>query len=265
MELTINHMYSQSLNIYGDIGNIISLKYRGSLYNINVKTVNTEINSENQTADIYFIGGGQDKDQIYVFEDLLKRKDFIVSEVEKGKIFLLICGGYQLFGKFFVDGDGNILEGLNILDIETKALDTTVASRCIGNVVVEMHEDFITKWDIDTKFSKYLVGFENHGGQTRVLSDKVKPLGKVICGFGNNSFDKLEGCYYKNIIGSYLHGSILPKNPHLTDAILKKALQSKYGERLEVQNTDTSIEKQAHYHILKRLGIVKTFEETSPL
>lgn len=239
-------MYSKSLNIYGDMGNIISLKYRAERRNIDLEVVNTEIGGEMIEADIYFIGGGQDKDQIRVYKDLLSHKDFIKSEVEKGKVFLLICGGYQLFGKFFVDGDGNRIEGLNILDIETQALDSTVASRCIGNVVVELNEEFIEKWNINTNFSNYLVGFENHGGQTKLLSDQIKPIGNVVSGFGNNSIDKVEGCFYKNIIGSYLHGSLLPKNPHLTDAVLQKALKNKYGETVEFESLEFEIEKKAH-------------------
>lgn len=253
-------MYSKSLNIYGDLGNIISLKHRANLRDIDVEIVNTEIGDDFIEADIYFIGGGQDEDQILVYKDLLRHKEKIISEVEKGKIFLLICGGYQLFGKFFVDGDGNMIEGLNILDIETKALDASVASRCIGNIVVEMDEEFIDYWNVDTNFSKYIVGFENHGGQTKFLNSwdeetneiQPKPIGKAIKGFGNNSFDKLEGCFYKNIIGSYCHGSLLPKNPHLADAIIRKAILNKYGTS-EWEIVHSEIEKNAHEYILNSI------------
>lgn len=237
MNLKLNHLYSKNLNIYGDLGNIIALRYKAKKLGIELEIVNCEIGEEIAEADIYFVGGGQDHDQILVYKDLLRHKDFITNEVNKGKVFLLVCGGYQLFGKFFVDGEGHMIEGLGILNIETKALDTTVASRCIGNIVIELSEEFLTHWEVAKSFSKYIVGFENHGGQTKFLTDtddnknpneKPQPLGKVLMGFGNNSTDKVEGCFYKNIIGTYMHGSVLPKNPGITNAILEKALINKF-------------------------------------
>jgi len=248
-KLKINHLYSNYLNIYGDLGNIIALKYRSESRNISVEVCQTEIGQEHiETADIYFLGGGQDLDQIRVFEDLLRHRSFIQSEVEKGKVFLLICGGYQLFGKFFLDAQGNLIKGLEILDIETKAPGEEVKSRCIGNIVVEMSSEFTKYWDIDTNFSKYLVGFENHGGQTFFVSKKVCPIGRVISGYGNNYFEKLEGGYYKNVIGSYCHGSLLPKNPHLADALIAKALRI---QRKELADLDNEVEMKAHKFILK--------------
>mgnify|MGYP005847496377 CR=1 FL=1 len=248
LKLTINHLYSQNLNIYGDLGNIITLEYRAKSRNIDVEILHSELgDNEIKKADIYFIGGGQDNDQILVFKHLLKFKDFIQEEVESGKVFLLICGGYQLFGKFFIDANNNLIEGLGILDIETTAPGPEVKSRCIGNLVVELDDNFIKEWNIDTEFSKYIVGFENHGGQTNVLSDKVKPLGNVLAGFGNNYFDKKEGCVYKNIIGSYCHGSLLPKNPHLADAIIRKAMKID-----QLGTLDDEIEKNAHNYIIKK-------------
>ncbi len=247
--ITINHMYSQSLNMYGDLGNIIALQYRAGLREIGVKVVHTELNEEFIPADIYLIGGGQDKDQMYVYRDLLKQKKTIQEEVEKGKVFLLICGGYQLFGKSFIDGEGNLIEGLEILDIDTAALDTSVASRCIGNAVVKIRGKFAEEWGINLSFSEYLVGFENHGGQTRFLSDSVQPIGDVITGFGNNSFDKIEGASYQNIIGTYLHGSILPKNPHLTDAILQKALHF-HDKDFTLPEADWHLEQLAHQSVV---------------
>jgi CobQ-like glutamine amidotransferase family enzyme len=257
--LVINHLYSESLNIYGDLGNILALKYRGEKREIGIEIVHTEIGGKMIEADIYFIGGGQDLDQIKVYEDLLKHKDFIKKEVEKGKVFLLICGGYQLFGKFFVDGNGNMIEGLGILDLETKALDANVASRCIGNIVVELNEEFVKAWEIDTNFSKHIVGFENHGGQTSPFAEasgdsSIHEIGNVLVGFGNNSSDKIEGCFYKNIICSYLHGSFLPKNPHIADAILKKALKNKY-KSFEFKDIDNEMEKSALKEVEIKVGL----------
>jgi len=256
MRLKINHLYSRNLNIYGDLGNIIALIHLGSRLGISTKTVNTEIgDNKPQPADIYFIGGGQDRDQILVYRDLLRHKKFLEEEVNAGKLFLLVCGGYQLFGRFFVDGEGNLIEGLGILDMETRAQDTKVTSRCIGNIVVSMDKKFVDYWEVNTSFSPYLVGFENHGGQTRLqLSPSLQSIGKVVVGFGNNSVDKVEGCWYKNIIGTYLHGSLLPKNPHLAEAIIKKALMNKYGSQ-KWGLVNYSMEKTAHQAVLVMLGI----------
>jgi len=250
-KIILNHLYSLNLNIYGDLGNIIALQHHARNFGVDLEVVHTEINGPMIPADIYFIGGGQDEDQMLVFRDLLKHKKFIEEEVAKEKIFLLVCGGFQLFGKYFIDSKGNRIEGLGILDMTTESPDEKVTSRCIGNVVVKMDPEFVKYWQIDTGFSKYLVGFENHGGQTH-LSPILKPIGQAVVGFGNNSNDKLEGCWHKNIIGTYLHGSLLPKNPHLATAILNKIVQIK---RMETEKTDTDrfeMEKRAHEEILNR-------------
>ena len=262
-KITLNHLYSKSLNIYGDLGNIIALQHHARNLGIDLQVVHTEISSKMVAADIYFIGGGQDEDQVLVFRDLLQHKKFITEEVKKGKIFLLVCGGFQLFGKYFIDASGNRIEGLGILDMTTEALDEKVSSRCIGNVIVETNKEFVDHWKIDSKFSKYLVGFENHGGQTHInkiskvnkISNpnkdsnipELREMGNVLVGFGNNSQDKTEGAWQQNIIGTYLHGSILPKNPHLALAILQKAV----GE--SVKSVDLSLEKKAHEEMLRRL------------
>lgn len=246
-KIKINHMYAENLNIYGDLGNIITLKYRAEARGIETQIINTVIGQDKvEESDLYFIGGGQDLDQIKVFRDLLRHKDFIKQEVEKGKIFLLICGGYQLFGKYFLDAQNNNIEGLGILPVETKAPDDAVNSRCIGNIIVELDKDFIEYWNIDTSFSKYIVGFENHGGQT-YFSPNGAALGKVIHGFGNNAVEKLEGIYSKNIIGSYSHGSLLPKNPHLADAIISRIIGVDPKSLLKLNDT---FEKNAHQFIL---------------
>lgn len=252
MKLKINHLYSENLNLYGDLGNILTLKYRLEKRNIHFEIVNSELNDERiEPADIYFIGGGQDNDQMLVFKHLLKNKDFIKDEFYKGKVFLLICGGYQLFGKYFLDAQGRVIEGLNLIPIETRALDSNVKNRCIGNIVVELDESFIKHWKIDTSFSKYIVGFENHGGQTYFLNNfdiSINPIGKVIIGYGNNFFQKQEGCWANNLIGTYLHGPFLPKNPHIADSIIKKAL----GTDQLYPIYDEIIEHKAHMNAIKK-------------
>jgi CobQ-like glutamine amidotransferase family enzyme len=250
-KLKINHLYSENLNIYGDLGNIIALKYRSEVRGIKVEVVHTELNDNFiEEADIYFIGGGQDNDQMQVFRHLIRHRDFIKKEVEIGKVFVLICGGYQLFGKYFLDAEGNLIDGLHVLDIETRAPGPEVKSRCIGNIIVEMSDDFVKYWNVDISFSRYIVGFENHGGQTKLCSTKMKPIGRVIVGFGNNYFDRLEGCYYKNIIGTYCHGPLLPKNPHLADAIISKALGIS-----KIKHLSDDYEFKAHEYILNRYKI----------
>lgn len=250
-KLKINHLYSKNLNIYGDIGNIIAMEYRAKIHGIEVEIFSSEIGDKFETADIYLIGGGQDKDQMLVFKDLLTKKSQIEKEVNRSKVFLLICGGYQLFGKYFLDAEGEKIDGLGILDLETKAPDNKVSSRCIGNIIVEMNKEFISDWEIDAEFSKFLVGFENHGGQTFFNTSDLKSIGKSVKGFGNNSIEKKEGCSYRSILGTYLHGSILPKNPHLTDAILKKALKNKDMDHNFKKNY-SSFEGLAHENIVKK-------------
>jgi lipid II isoglutaminyl synthase (glutamine-hydrolysing) len=129
---------------------------------------------------------------------------------------LAICGGYQLLGEEFVDGNGNTMKGLGVFPVNTKSLDAKMSSRCIGNIVVESQ---LTK-------SK-LVGFENHGGQTYFTTDDAQPLGTVLVGYGNNFRGKTEGCVYKNAVGSYLHGSCLPKNPELCKWFVDQACEVK--------------------------------------
>lgn len=255
--LILNHLYSRSLNIYGDLGNIIALKHLFP----GLEIITTEIGTARLSkADIYFIGGGQDKDQLRVYKDLLRHKKQIAEEVAADKVFLLVCGGLQLFGRTFVDGLGNEIEGLGILDMETRAPNYEVKSRCVGNIVVEMSKEFIGHWGIDRNFSKYLVGFENHGGQTvfnkvnevNKVSNSINPIGKVIKGFGNNTKDKIEGAWVGNIIGTYLHGSLLPKNPHLAQAILRKGYYNKYASDLKFAK-NLELEKKAHDAAIRML------------
>lgn len=260
MVLVLNHLFSKSLNIYGDYGNVKAIKYLVTNFfkDVELEIYNSELGEDIKEADIYLIGGGQDADQFKVFKDLLNKREFINEEVQKGKIFILICGGYQLFGKYFLDAKNNLIDGLGILDITTEVLSGEVSKRCIGNLIVEMSSEFIKHWNIDTGFSKTLVGFENHGGQTKLLSEIVKPIGKVLSGYGNNFNDGLEGVLYKNVIGTYLHGSLLPKNPHLGFAIVNKALKNKYRLKNKIDFDfnikNLVIERKAHSEILKRYG-----------
>ncbi|MBR6127718.1 glutamine amidotransferase [bacterium] len=211
--LKIGHLYPKLLNIYGDIGNIIALKKRCEWRGIEV--IVDEINQVDSICehDLYFMGGGQDLQQIEVSKDLQKHKEFLINERDRGAVFLGICGGYQLFGHYYQPREGEKLSGISLLDAYTVAGN----KRFIGNVTVETN--MVTP--------KTLVGFENHSGLTYLNGD-TKPIGTVITGNGNNGADKTEGARYKNVFGTYLHGSFLPKNPQFADFLIELAL----GEKL---------------------------------
>jgi lipid II isoglutaminyl synthase (glutamine-hydrolysing) len=239
------------MSIYGDMGNIITI--RRKLKSLGFEVITQDVNPNDnlpQKSDFYFIGGGQDNDQYLIFQDLLKKKDKLISDIENGVPLLSICGGYQLFGEKFVTGDGKSIEGLKLFPVETKSIDTSVNNRCIGNIVVNL--------DIPELKNQRIVGFENHGGQTYITNmHKAKPLGNVLIGYGNNHEEKVEGCIYKNAIGTYLHGSCLPKNPNLANWFIKKALETKSKiENIEFNinydQLDDTIANKTHNNLIKR-------------
>ncbi len=215
----ITHLYPKEMSIYGDIGNIIAMQH--ALQKIGWESVyqTVEIGQDlPKCNDWIFVGGGQDEDQLKITADFLGRKDDITKLVEDGVCVLAICGGYQLLGQEFVDGNGQKMQGLGVFPVVTKSLDGSVKNRCIGNIV------------INSKLLEcQLVGFENHGGQTHFenADDKNMALGEVVVGYGNNFRDKIEGCVYKNAVGTYLHGSCLPKNPELTMWFINKIADRK--------------------------------------
>lgn len=256
--ITVAHLYPKEMNIYGDLGNVIALKnrleQRGYVFNYEVIGLKTK---RFKPADIYFMGGGQDNDMFKVCDDLLLNKaDFIKQEVETNKVFLLICGAFQLFGKSFIDGVGKSIEGLGILPVETRAPGNSLEDRCLGNLLTEINPDIaaeIRKAYDNSLPSNTIVGFENHSGQTYFTDDTISPLAKVIIGKGNNAEQKIEGARYKNVFASYSHGSLLPKNPHLADLILYIAIKNKYGIDFEFPKLDDKIEWLAHQSIRDRL------------
>jgi CobQ-like glutamine amidotransferase family enzyme len=237
MELNICHLYPDLLNVYGDTGNILILKYRAEKRGIKVNVCNISIGDkfDGENYDIVFFGGGQDYEQSIVSTDLNDLKKVALSSyIEGGKVFISICGGYQLLGKYYTTPDGEKLKGLGILDIYTEGGDT----RFIGNTVI-YNEDF----------KETYVGFENHSGRTYIGS--LKPLGKVLAGYGNNGEDGYEGCVYKNSYCSYFHGSLLSKNPELADRFIGTALEKKYG-KINLSPLDDSLEFKAKEFIVKR-------------
>lgn len=237
MEINICHLYPDLLNVYGDIGNILILKQRAEKRGIKVNVINVSMNDNfsSEDYDIVFFGGGQDYEQSIVSTDLVEnKKTEVTNYIEAGKVFLCICGGYQLLGKTYATSTGEVLEGLGVLDIYTEASK----DRLIGNSIIYNEE-----------FNETYVGFENHSGKTYI--GNLKPLGTVKHGYGNNGEDKKEGCIYKNTFCTYFHGSLLSKNPELADRLLTLALQNKYGE-VNLQPLDDSFEEKAKNHILKR-------------
>ena len=238
MEINICHLYPDLLNVYGDVGNVLILKHRAEERNIkvNIENISTGETFEKDKYDIVFFGGGQDYEQSIVSKDLIEtKKDDIKDYIESGKVFLSICGGYQLLGKYYTTPDGEKLEGLGILDIYTEAGDT----RFIGNTVIYNEE-----------FNETYVGFENHSGRTYIKD--LKPLGVVKVGYGNNGEDKKEGCVYKNTYCTYFHGSLLSKNPELADRLISTALKNKYNEEIYLTTLDDSLEIKAKNSIIKR-------------
>lgn len=243
MKLVIGYLYPDLMNIYGDTGNIIALKKRCQWRGIEVEVKKISIGDQCYTSDvehkpdIYFFGGGQDQQQELVARDLAKsaKGKVIKSEVERGVPLLAICGGYQLLGDYYKPHQGPTLKGVGLFPLFTVAGN----KRMIGNMVIE--SDFGN-----------LVGFENHSGQT-YLKEGAQALGKVKSGFGNNGEDKTEGCIYKNAIGCYMHGSLLPKNPELADWLIQKALEVKYG-KIKLPKLNDQLETQAHQSAIQKFS-----------
>lgn len=237
LKLNITCLYPKEMSTYGDRGNILALVQRCKWRDIEIEIAEVGLKEKlpQDFSDIYLFGGGQDLAQVQVSQDLETKKEFLKKEAEAGKVFLGICGGYQLFGHYYTDGSGQKIAGLGILDVTTTAGKT----RMMGNLLVE------------TSFLKErLVGFENHSGKT-VLGEKSHHFGKVIVGYGNNGEDKSEGAIQNNVYGCYLHGPVLPKNPNFADYLIKLALQKKYGN-LDLKFINDTQEFIAHEVAVQR-------------
>ncbi len=257
LELNICHLYPDLLNIYGDRGNVTALKKRCEWRNIGVNIHNVSLGDEFTPSeyDMVFMGGGQDYEQEIVQRDIRNKKGAIIDAIDAGMVFLCICGGYQLLGKYYRTWEGNEIEFLDILDIWTIG----GKKRMIGNLVFECAFLQPTATTATSANSGLVVGFENHSGRT-YLGPSVQPLGRVIKGFGNNGEDCNEGARYKNVFCTYSHGSLLPKNPALADYLILTALERKYPFISELASLDDTMEIRAHDAILtliQRTGILK--------
>ena len=235
MKLEIVFLYHDLMNIYGDRGNIITLSQRCRWRGIDVNVSNLSVGDpiDPDRYDFYFFGGGQDKEQYAVADDLLDKAPALRQAADNGAVFLSVCGGYQLLGHYYRPDDGPELPGVGLIDAHTVAGH----KRLIGNVVVQ------TEWGT-------LVAFENHSGKT-YLGPAARPLGKSEVGNGNNAEDGYEGAIQGNVFGCYLHGSLLPKNPRFTDHLLQLALHRRYGP-VELAPLDDSIEWAAHKAAIQR-------------
>lgn len=243
------------MSTYGDRGNIIVLSKRCEWRGIGISVLKIEFQTESreiQKCDLIFGGGAQDRQQGIVIEDLRKNKGPVLKDMfEKNVPGLFVCGAPQLLGHSYQMGDGRILEGLDIFDMESRHFGKD-KPRCIGNLVGEI----IGIRDSGFGIRKTIVGFENHGGRT-YLGKGVKPFARVLKGSGNNGEDGTEGALYNNCIATYSHGPFLPKNPHIADWLIGKALEVKYGKAAELKPLDDGLEWKAHEYMLQRLGLLK--------
>lgn len=239
-QFTIAHLYPDLMNLYGDRGNLLCLKRRLEWYGHSCIIESLSLADEMDFAryDMVFMGGGSDREQGLVYEDLLRKGGKLRDNIEDGLPVLCICGAYQLLGWSYIAADGQAMDGLKFFNFKTVAGHP----RLIGNVLIEAN--------INGKPTT-VVGFENHGGRTIFEESKLQPFGHVLKGYGNNGKDGGEGIFYRNLIGTYLHGPLLPKNPAIADFYIS-GMSNRRGVELE-NSLDDSIECYAHEQVKNRL------------
>jgi len=269
-QLNIGWLYPDLMSTYGDRGNILVLRKRCEWRGICVEIIPIEQNTKYQilnTIDLLFGGGAQDREQEIVMRDLRKNKGKVIKElIERGVPALFVCGAPQLMGKFYEPAVGEKIEGQGIFDMETRN-PGTAAPRLIGNIIAEVNWEYLQRpvisndsersqgdFSPSVRNDSIIVGFENHGGRT-CLGKNAKPFARVVKGYGNNGKDGTEGVVYKNAIGCYFHGPLLPKNPSVADWLIATALEVKYKEAIKLKELDDSLEKKAQQVIAKRLGV----------
>lgn len=259
-KVKLYHLYPDAMNLYGDLGNVLTLQKRCEWRGIDFEVVDVKLGDKVSftDTDIVFMGGGQDRGQKVIAADLVKRGPEIKDRINEGMVALTVCGGFQLFGKFFRTMEGVEIPGISVFDAETVA----GKKRLIGNVIVDIahtSSEWATKYRyqrVETPHAT-LVGFENHSGLTK-LSGETKPLGYVVKGFGNMGDGGYEGGWYKNAFGTYLHGSLLPKNPWFADHLIEAALVHRYGSPIPLDKIDDSLEIAAHKAAIDRAKSAKT-------
>lgn len=270
--LRICHLYPDIMNLYGDRGNVLAITKRLEWYGIGFELLEVTLGDDVEfgECDLVLFGGGQDREQRLVCSDLEtgcshlamgKKRDSLRAALEEGVACLGVCGGYQLLGRYYKTASGDVLPGVGILDVWTEGGGT----RLIGNIVAE--SDILTDVENDVAAAAdgfergdatlTLVGFENHSGRTYLGSSPgVRPLGRVRAGFGNNGVDGTEGAVYKHVIGTYMHGALLPKNPWLADLLILWALQRRSPGASLPRRLDDTLEEQA-----RRAAIAQAFKK----
>lgn len=240
VHLNLLHLYPDLLNLYGDRGNILTLSRRAAWRGIEMRVHPVSLGQPlpDVPLDLVFLGGDQDREQAVVVDDL--RRNHAVTlfrAAERGVPILAVCGSFQLLQRYYSPGEGEDLEGIGLFGAYTVHPGHDVP-RCVGNIEVE--------WERGT-----IVGFENHGGRT-YLEGETRPLGTVLHGFGNNGQDRTEGARVHNAFGTYVHGSLLPKNPAMADLLLELALTLRYPG-YELTPLDDSLELRAHHAAVARI------------
>lgn len=246
MKLKVCWMYHDIMDLYGDKGNMMVLTKRCKDRGIDIEIDTCAIGEKKDLSKFHlmFLGGGADKEQHMLIDDLLARKNNIQKAMDNNTFIFLVCGGYQLFGQYYIDANNEKIEGLKFFDYYTESGDN--GKRCIGNIAIQCNldsEEFMA------------VGFENHGGQTRNVAS---PFGKVIAGYGNNFEDKIEGFYNGKVLGTYMHGPLFPKNPKIADFVIYKSLTKEYPDLKfsDLLPLDDSLENKAKNQMLKRLHAI---------
>lgn len=245
--LTLGWLYPDLMSTYGDQGNITVLKKRCEWRNISVEILPIDkltTNNELEKVDLLFGGGAQDREQKIVINDLHKKKNSVKKIIDNEKPALFVCGSPQLMGQYYEPSIGKRIEGLGIFDMVSKHPGPE-DDRLIGNVLATVSNPLQIK-------GMTIVGFENHGGRTQLGSNAL-PFAKIIVGNGNNGQDKTEGVVYKNAVGCYFHGPLLPKNPEIADWLIKTALLIKYQKEVTLEKLDDSLEQKAKEAMLKKL------------
>ena len=231
-DLRVCHLYPEHLNIYADRGNIAVLRYRCERRGIAFAVAGCGPGDPLPEADLYYLGGGQDRDQVAIAGDLVARAADLRAAVAGGAAVLAVCGGYQLLGHGYRGHTGDDMPGTGLVDLVTEA----GPSRMIGNIAI--------RCELDRGDPRTVVGFENHAGRTH-LGEGVEPLGRVLHGHGNNGADGGEGVWAGRVLGTYIHGPLLPKNPWLADWLVRASLERRHGT-VALDPLDDALEGEAH-------------------
>jgi CobQ-like glutamine amidotransferase family enzyme len=234
VKIAVAHLYPDYLNIYADRGNLAVLTGRARRRGIEVDVRSVGLGAATPAdANLFYVGGGQDREQALIAPDLAARGAALADAVAGGAVVLAVCGGYQLLGRFYRDRSGAEQPGAGVLPVHTIA----GGRRLIGDVLLEC--------ELEPGERQAVAGFENHAGRT-ILEDHAEPFGRVVAGFGNDGESGLEGCRLANAIGTYLHGPLLPRNPWLADWLLARAVLHATGELPSLEALPDELEREAH-------------------